>query len=160
MRVVRKEVLAIVAIALLAALAGYYALQVYAQEQASSQVCSGTAKAFENREKHMLHKSFAKKLARHALAARFIEVSPEYASEVEKILRENPETATLLEEGFTIAKIKPLVRAYVGAGGEVTLKATQAIVVLKKGSEACYAYLVDLSNGTVTKLPQLNKLAK
>jgi len=80
-----------------------------------------------------------------------IEIDPEYNSTVLDILKSNPETSQLLEQGFSVKAIKPLIKAYISANGEVTLKATQAITVLTNNT-AVYTYIVDISNKSVTLL--------
>lgn len=80
-----------------------------------------------------------------------IEVSPEYNSAVINILKSNSETQQLLNQGFSIAWIKPVIKAYISGSGDVTLKATQAIVALTN-STFVYVYSVDISNNTVTLL--------
>ncbi|MEM1612102.1 MAG: hypothetical protein QXH02_01965 [Desulfurococcaceae archaeon] len=80
-----------------------------------------------------------------------IEVSPEYNSTVINILKSNSEAQQLLNQGFSIAWIKPVIKAYISGSGDVTLKATQAIVALTN-STSVYVYSVDISNNTVTLL--------
>lgn len=92
------------------------------------------------------------------LAWKFIEVSPEYNSTVIKILQSSEDVSKLLGEGYRIASIRPLIKAYVSGNGDVTLKATEALVVLTNNSSV-YVYKVDISNGTVTLLFYINKAA-
>lgn len=80
-----------------------------------------------------------------------IEVSPEYNSTVMSILEANPETKQLLDQGYSVAWIRPILKVYIGAGGDVTLKATQATVALTNKT-AVYVYLVDIVDKTVTLL--------
>lgn len=80
-----------------------------------------------------------------------VEVSPEYNSTVISVLESNPEIAQLLGQGYYIAWIKPVVKAYISGSGDITLKATQAIVTLTN-STAIYVYSVDIVNSTVTLL--------
>jgi hypothetical protein len=77
-----------------------------------------------------------------------VEVSPEYNSTVLNILRSNSETSQLMNQGYSVIAIRPLIKAYVNANGDVSFKATQSIVVLSN-STAVYMYLVDISNNSV-----------
>lgn len=78
-----------------------------------------------------------------------LEVSQEYNSTVVKVLESSSETKQLLSQGYSVAWIKPIVKAYISGSGEVTLKATQALVALTNGT-AVYVYSVDLAGNAVT----------
>ena len=81
-----------------------------------------------------------------------VEVSEEYREKVTYILEQDGDTAKLLEEGYNVTRIRPIIKAYVGPDGAVTLRASQALVTLvKKGSGLAVA-LVDLDDGKVAKL--------
>lgn len=80
-----------------------------------------------------------------------VEVSEEYKERVLEIIRGDPDTAKLLEEGFNVTRVKPIIKTYVGADGSVTLRADQALVVLRKDKSFALA-LVDLKEGKVVKI--------
>ncbi len=85
-------------------------------------------------------------------------LSQDYVNQVEQVLESNNATAALLNQGYSVAVIKPLLNAAVGAGGRVEITAEKAIVVLARqqgpapGMPARIVVLVDISNGTVTPL--------
>ncbi|MEM0000344.1 MAG: hypothetical protein QXP03_03955 [Desulfurococcaceae archaeon] len=66
-------------------------------------------------------------------------------------LESNLGTVQLLSQGFSVMGIKPLIKVHVAGNGDVTLKATQAIVTLTNSTEI-YAYLVDIENGSAMLL--------
>jgi len=87
-----------------------------------------------------------------------IVVSSGYASRVEELLKANNVTASLLSNGYTVARIKPIIGGVVAADGSVELNASKAIVVLVKPGFAAgptpkrIVVLVDLASGTVEVL--------
>lgn len=80
-----------------------------------------------------------------------VEVSSEYADAVTKILESDPDAAKLLQEGYNVTWIRPIIKAFVSATGDVTFRATQALVHLKGPSGAAQV-LVDVSQGKVLKI--------
>lgn len=80
-----------------------------------------------------------------------VEVSEEYRERVLEIIRRDPDTAKLLEEGYNVTHVRPIIKAYVGADGSVTLRADQALVVLRKDRSLALA-LVDLREGRVVRI--------
>ena len=83
-------------------------------------------------------------------------LSQDYVNQVMQVLESNNATATLLNQGYSVAAVKPLLHAAVGAGGRVEITAEKAIVVLARqpgpapGMPARIVVLVDISSGTVT----------
>lgn len=80
-----------------------------------------------------------------------VEVSEEYRERVLSIAREDPDVAKLLEEGYNITNVRPIVKAYVKADGSVELRADEAAVVMAKRGGIAVA-LVSLKEGRVTKV--------
>lgn len=143
----KTVVLAIMVVVVVAVGAGYI-ISAYAQESNNNATTNTQSASPGMLWTPFKHKEFEKRF-RGGLRVPAVEVSPEYNSTVMGLLESNSETSQLLEQGFNVKAINPLIKAYVGADGEVTLKATQAIVVLTNGT-AVYTYLVDISNNTVT----------
>lgn len=81
-----------------------------------------------------------------------IEVSDEYREVVIDILQQDGDVFKLLEEGYNVTNIRPIIKAYVGADGTVTLRATQALVTMVKKGTGLAVALVDLESGKVAKL--------
>jgi len=88
-------------------------------------------------------------------SSRLIQVSSEYNQTVMDILKSNEEVLRLLEQGYSVISIRPIIRAYVEGDGTVVFKAQQALVVLSNGSTTV-TYLVDISSGTVTHIATIN----
>ncbi|MEM0024075.1 MAG: hypothetical protein QXJ38_05430 [Thermofilaceae archaeon] len=82
---------------------------------------------------------------------RFVEVSSEYVNAVTNILKGDPDVAKLLQEGYNITWIRPIITAVVSGTGDVTLRATQALVLLK-GPDATAQLLVDVAQGKVLRI--------
>lgn len=78
-------------------------------------------------------------------------VSEEYVERVLGIAQSDVNVSRLLEEGYNVTKVKPIVRAYVGADGSVSLRADEALVVLRKDRSVAVV-LVSLSEERVTRL--------
>lgn len=80
-----------------------------------------------------------------------IEVSPEYNTTVLNVLESNSETSQLLNQGYQVALIRPVIKAYISGNGDVTFKATQAIVELTNSTNT-YVYSIDIANNSATLL--------
>jgi len=86
-----------------------------------------------------------------------VEVSQGYKAAVMDILNKNDEAKGLLEQGYTVEGVTPIVKAYVEADGTVTVKAQQAVVVLASSNgDVKVMYLVDIGSGSVTHLATIN----
>lgn len=81
-----------------------------------------------------------------------IEVSEEFKSNVLKILQSDADAAKLLEEGYNITGVKPILTATVTGSGEVSWKAAKAIVTLVKDRTGFAEIVVDIGQGKVTKI--------
>ena len=85
-----------------------------------------------------------------------VEVSPGFQNRVIAVLQNDSRTAKLLDEGYTVARIKPLFKLYVAEDGTTTVKAVKATVLLVKtgedGEQGRAIAIVDLENNTVTRL--------
>lgn len=92
-----------------------------------------------------LARSFNRGLAR-------IEVSDEFKSNVLKILQSDADAAKLLEEGYGIAGIRPILTATVTGNGEVSWRAVRAIVTLVKDRTSFAEVMVDIGQGKVTRI--------
>lgn len=80
-----------------------------------------------------------------------VQMSEEYKEKVIEIALKDPDVSKLIEEGYNITGVRPVIKAYVEADGSVSLKADEAVVALrKKGSIALV--LVNLKEERVTKI--------
>lgn len=81
-----------------------------------------------------------------------IEVSEGFKQRVEEILKMDPNTSTLLKEGYNITTIRPIVKIVVQEDGDIVMRATRATVeMVKLGVGRAVAY-VDLESRSVLRL--------
>ncbi|MCE4606264.1 MAG: hypothetical protein F7B59_02910 [Desulfurococcales archaeon] len=84
-----------------------------------------------------------------------IVVSDEFRQNVIGILESNTTTADLINNGYNVTMIKPIIQEVVNGDNTVTLHATGAIVILHDNSgnhQGNVKILIDLENGKVVKL--------
>jgi hypothetical protein len=80
-----------------------------------------------------------------------INVSEEFKENVMNIAKSDPDVQNLLDAGYENTYIQPIIEATVQGNGDVTIKATGAIITfLKNGGRALVQ--VDLEAGKVTKI--------
>ncbi|MEM1623110.1 MAG: hypothetical protein QW543_03115 [Sulfolobales archaeon] len=80
-----------------------------------------------------------------------VEVSEEYKEKVLKIATGDADVSKLLEDGYNITGIRPVIKAYVEADGSVSLRADEALVILRKENGIAVA-LINLKEERVTKI--------
>jgi hypothetical protein len=81
-----------------------------------------------------------------------IEVSEEYKENVINIAKNDTDVQNLLNEGYNITCVKPIIKTVVEGDGTVVTKATTAIVTLEKDTTGRAMVWVDLEQGKVTKI--------
>jgi len=81
-----------------------------------------------------------------------VEVSEEFKERVTSIVSNDPDASKLLSEGYNITGIKPVIKAYVGADGTVSLKAVEAVVTLHKSGTGTALVIVNVEQGKVVKI--------
>jgi hypothetical protein len=81
-----------------------------------------------------------------------IEISEGFKEKVVNILKSNENTSKLLDEGYNITAIRPIIKLVVQDDGTVVLKAVGAWVTLHKEGGGVVHVLVDLENSTVVKI--------
>lgn len=84
-----------------------------------------------------------------------IQISPEYNETVMRILSSNSDVKSLLDQGYSVVSIRPIVTAYVQADGTVVFKAEKVIVALSNG-KIVVTYVVDVVSGSVTHIATMN----
>ncbi|MEM4505588.1 MAG: hypothetical protein QXE94_05955 [Candidatus Bathyarchaeia archaeon] len=94
-------------------------------------------------------------MRRHGFCGYGLEVSEGYKEKVLNIVKSDADVQKLLNEGYNITGIKPLIKSVVNEDGTVIAKATTAIVMLKKDATGRAMVLVDLEQGKVTKIVSL-----
>jgi hypothetical protein len=86
-----------------------------------------------------------------------LEVSAEYEANVLNIARNDTDVQALLNEGYNITQVRPIIKTVVEADGTVATKATTAIVMLLKDNTGRAAVTVDLDQAKVTEIVILTK---
>jgi len=82
----------------------------------------------------------------------FIEVSEEYKENIINIAKSDSDVQDLLNNGYNITGIRPIITTKIEADGTVVAKATNAIVMLQKDTTSRASVWVDLEEGKVTKI--------
>lgn len=83
------------------------------------------------------------------------QISAEYNETINEVLRANDDTCNLLNQGYRVVLIRPIVKAYVQGDGTVSLRGPQAIVVLSNNSTAA-VYLINVDTREVTHVATVN----
>lgn len=86
-----------------------------------------------------------------------IEGSDEYEENVIDIAESDGVVQTLLNDGFNITRVRPIIKAEVDGDGNVVTKATDAVVVLEKDATSHAFVWVDLEEGKVTRIEILTR---
>jgi hypothetical protein len=82
----------------------------------------------------------------------FVEVSEEFKENVTNIAQSDTDVQNLLNDGYNITEVRPIIRTIVAADGTLETKATSAIIVLEKGTTSHATAWVDLQEGKVTEI--------
>jgi len=85
------------------------------------------------------------------------EITDEFKQKVMSIVNADPDVKNLLNNGYNVTNIRPIVRAVVQGSGEVTIKATGAVVTLTREKSGFASVQVDLEAGKVTRIDILSK---
>lgn len=82
-----------------------------------------------------------------------IQVSEEFKANVVSIVEKDSDVQGLLDKGYNVTGIRPLITSTVNGDGTVTTKATGAIVMLENQDMTSHAAaLIDLSTQSVTRI--------
>jgi len=87
----------------------------------------------------------------------FIEVSEEFKENVINIAKNDTDMQNLLNEGYNITGVRPIIKTIVEGDGTVVTKATNAIVILEKDTTGYAIVKVDVANAKVTEIVILTK---
>jgi hypothetical protein len=82
----------------------------------------------------------------------FIEVSEEFKENVINIAKKDTDVQNLLNEGYNITGVRPIIKTIVEGDGTVVTKATNAIVILEKDTTGYAIVKVDVANAKVTEI--------
>ncbi len=89
-----------------------------------------------------------------------IQVSDEFKQNVTSIAENDSDVQNLLNDGYNITSIKPIITSTVDGNGNVVSQATSAVVILQKDStdSTGVAYvLVDLTQAQVTRIETITR---
>jgi len=82
----------------------------------------------------------------------FVEVSEEFKENVINIAKSDQDVQNLLNDGYNITGVRPIIKTIVEGDGNVVTKATSAIVMLEKDTASHASVWVDLEEGKVTEI--------
>lgn len=87
----------------------------------------------------------------------FVEVSEEFEQNVIDIAKSDTDVQALLDDGYNITGVRPIIKAIVEADGNVVTKATSAIVMLSNDTTGRASVRVNVEEGTVTRIVILTR---
>jgi hypothetical protein len=86
-----------------------------------------------------------------------VEVSTAFVQNVTAIAQNDTDVQNLLNQGYNITSVKPIIQTVLDANGYVTTRATTAIVVLQKDTSGLAYATVNLDESKVTEIVILTK---
>ncbi|MBS7637935.1 hypothetical protein KEJ49_03460 [Candidatus Bathyarchaeota archaeon] len=86
-----------------------------------------------------------------------LEVSDDFKERALSIAMGDNDVKRLLDEGYNVTIVKPIIRAVVQGNGEVTLRATGALLVLRKNASGLANVEVDIEAGRVARIIILSR---
>ena len=86
-----------------------------------------------------------------------IEVSAEFEQNVINIAKSDSDVQQLLDEGYNVTKVMPIIKSIVDGEGNVVTKATNATVMLEKDTTGRAFVSVDLEQEKVTQIVILTR---
>lgn len=87
----------------------------------------------------------------------FVEVSEGFKENVINIAESDSDVQQLLNDGYNITGVRPIIKSTVEADGTVVTKATSAILMLEKDTTSHASVWVDLEQGKVTEIVILTR---
>ena len=153
----KSKALILLTVVAVAAILGSIALTVYAADN-EEETCSEFPKWIN--EKMRLGpeiRAWARRWLRGQRQHRFIEVSEEFKENVINIAESDEDVQDLLDDGYNITRVRPIVKSIIEADGDVETKATSAVVMLCKDTTSKAFVWVNVEEGTVTKIVILTR---
>jgi hypothetical protein len=145
----RRNALILLSVVTLAAIMGGFAMSTYAVGNGDEN--NGLLNSNECSPR--MRFSLQKRLGRYGS----IEVSEEYEANVISVAEIDEDVLALFTDGYSVTRIKPLLKASIDVDGNVVVKATNAIVILEKDETNRAAVWVDIEADTVTKIVVFSK---
>jgi urocanate hydratase len=88
---------------------------------------------------------------------RFVEVSEEFEENVVNIAKSDSDVQDLLDDGYNITGVRPIIKSVIEADGNVETKVTSAIVTLEKDTTGHASIWVDIQEENVTEIVILTR---
>ena len=86
-----------------------------------------------------------------------VEVSAEFEQKVTNIAKSDSDVQQLLDEGYNVTRVMPIIKSIVDGEGNVVTKATNATVMLEKDTTGRAFVSVDLEQEKVTQIVILTR---
>jgi hypothetical protein len=86
-----------------------------------------------------------------------IQVSSEFQQNVTNIAKNDSDVQNLLNNGYNVTSVRPIITSIVDANGNVVTKATSAELMLQKDTTGRASVLVDLNQAKVTKIVTMTR---
>ena len=154
MKIDRRKALVLLSIVAVATVIGSIVMAAYSTDD-EEKSNNSSAEWFGRR---MMAGANGRQMMKHERCCyRDIEVSDEFIENVIDIAEEDEDVQDLLDEGYNITKVRPLIKAVVEGNGNVETRATDAIVWLEKDETSHAAVWVDLDEARVTKIVILTR---
>jgi hypothetical protein len=88
-----------------------------------------------------------------------VEVSEEFKQKVIDIASLDPNVQDLLNNDYSVASVRPIIKVVVQGNGDITMKSTGATVILTKEKVGLAFVEVDLEAGKVTRINIISETA-
>ncbi|MBS7633019.1 hypothetical protein KEJ15_05300 [Candidatus Bathyarchaeota archaeon] len=86
-----------------------------------------------------------------------VEISEEFKNNMINIAKNDTDVQNLLNDGYNITGVRPIIKAIVEGDDTVVTKATEAIIILEKDTVGRAVVNVNVENAKVTKIVILTK---
>ncbi len=155
MNIERKKIAILLTAVAVAAIMGGIALTAFAADNSEESSNGFAARIDEGMMNGMYGWSHGLMHGRGCFG--FIEVSEEFEENVTNIAKGDEDVQNLLDDGYNVTGVRPIIKTVVEADGSVVTKATSAIVMLEKDTSGCATVWVDLEEGKVTEIVILTR---
>ena len=156
MKIDRKKIAILLTAVTVAAIMSGIALSVYAADSREER-CNGFA-GWSNRRMMMAGPyAWSNGRPRGRGCHGFVEVSEEFEEKAISIAESDQDVQALLDDGYNITRVRPIIKTVVEADGNVETRATDAIVMLEKDETSHAVVWVDLEEAEVTKIVILTR---
>ncbi len=81
-----------------------------------------------------------------------VEVSSDFVANVTNIAKADTDVQKLLNNGYNITRVMPIIKVTIDGNGNVVMKATNATLLLENGTTGRALVTVDLQNSKVTEI--------